>query len=114
MYTYVGPPAPPIVTMGTMTDNSIQILWQGEDSTPCGSTTYYVKLVVSANEQLITQDTTLNTFYVFTGLSPNTFYTASVYGSNQAGDGDTTILRIQIMNSGMFDTNNQQWYCLSS
>ena len=78
-----------------MTGDHIQIIWQGEASTVCGSVTYYVRLTVTANEQLITQDTTSNTFYEFTGLSPNTFYNASVYGSNQAGDGDATSLNIQ-------------------
>ena len=98
---YLGPPAPPAITIGTRTGDRIQIIWQGEASTVCGSITYYIRLTVTANEQLITEDTTSNTFYEFTGLSPNTFYTASVYGSNEAGDGDGTPLNIQTQNNGM-------------
>ena len=58
-----------------------------------------MRLTVTANDQLIKIDTTKNNNYEFTGLSPDTFYTASVYGSNQAGNGDTTSLNIQTPSS---------------
>ena len=89
-----------------MTSDSIQIIWQGEQSTACGSLMYHVRLVVAANEELIQQDTTLNNNYEFSGLSSNIFYIASVYGSNQAGSGDPASMRIQIINNNDDNNNN--------
>ena len=89
-----------------MTSDSIQIIWQGEQSTTCGILMYHVRLVVAANEELIQQDTTLNNNYEFSGLSPSIFYIASVYGSNQAGNGDPASMRIQILSSNNNDDNN--------
>ena len=74
--------------------NSIQIMWNGIDSLACGSVTYNVELRERADERLITQDTTIYRVYTFTGLSPGTHYTAYVYGTNQAGDGQMATIQV--------------------
>ena len=83
---------------GIINSDSIQIIWNGADSIACGAVTYHVELRVRADERLIKQDTTLNQVYAFMNLSPGTHYTAYVYGTNQAGSGQTAI--IQVTTSG--------------
>ena len=65
----------------------------------CGIVTYHVMIIVTDDERLIKQDTTRNTIYTFDGLSPQTSYTISVYGSNPAGDGDTAVIKIRTLES---------------
>ena len=98
MLLYVGPPVEPTLMAGTIDSDTIQIIWNGADSLACGSVTYHVVLRVRADERLITQDTTMNRVYTFTNLSPGTHYTAYVYGTNQAGNGQMAM--IQVTTSG--------------
>ena len=79
---------------GIINSHSIQIIWNNADSLACGSVTYHVELRVRANDQFITQDTTLNQVYTFMNLSPGTHYTAYVYGTNQAGSGQLAIIQV--------------------
>ena len=92
---HVGPPPEPSLMTGIINSVSIQILWNTVDDLACGAVTYHVELRVTANEELIKQDTTHNLIYTFTGLSPGTHYTACVYGSNQAGSGIMAIIRLK-------------------
>ena len=84
---------------GIKDGNSLQIVWNGADNSDCGVVMYYVELKVTAHGQKIKEDTTLNRIYTFTGLSPDTHYTASVYGSNQAGEGETASIRLMTTSS---------------
>ena len=95
VYTYVGPPADPNIMTGIINSVSIQILWNSIDDSACGAVTYHVELRVTANEELIKQDATNNLAYKFTGLSPDTHYTAYVYGSSQAGNSITAMIRLK-------------------
>ena len=110
--SYAGPPALPTIRIGRIDESSVQVLWHVEDNTACGIVTYYVKIVVASNELQIKQDTTRNQNYEFTGLSPNTFYIVSVYGSNQAGDGATEDFRIQTVKKSNNNNNGNGMYDL--
>ena len=81
--------------IGITNSVSIQILWNSTDDLACGAVTYHVELKATANEELIKQDTTHNLIYKFTGLSPDTHYTAYVYGSSQAGNGITAMIQLK-------------------
>ena len=95
--------------VGRKTGDSILIIWNAEDSTECGSVAYDVELTLTDNERQIIKDNTMNAYYRFTELSPNTPYTATVCGSNEAGKGDKASLRIETLNQiipsiGMFSS----------
>lgn len=89
--------------VGLKNSDSIQILWNSASDVTCGAVTYHVQLRVTVDEALIREDTTNNLMYLFTDLSSDTHYTASVYGSNEAGDGDTASVRVTTTSS---TTNN--------
>ena len=105
---YVGPPVEPTLMTGTIGSDSIQVVWNGADSLACGSVTYHVELRVRADERLVKQDTTMNRVYTFTGLAPGTHYTAYVYGTNQAGDGQMAIIQVTTFgaSTGEFNFRN--------
>ena len=81
--------------IGIINSVSIQILWNTIDDLACGSVTYHIELRITADEELIKQDTTYNKAYIFTGLSPDTHYIAYVYGRSQAGNGITAMIRLK-------------------
>ena len=64
------------------------------DGLPCGTVTYYIKLTVAEDGRLIKEDNTRNSFYIFIDLSPNTHYNVSVYGNNNAGDGQAAAINV--------------------
>ena len=105
----IGSPAQPIILVGVNNPDSIQIVWNSASDVACGAVTYHVELRVTVDEELIKEDTTNNLIYTFTGLSSDTHYTAYVYGSNQAGDGETASIRVitaSINNNNNSNNNN--------
>ena len=65
-------------------------LWNATDDLACGIVTYHIKLV--ANESVIKENTTINKTYTLssmTDLPQCGSYTVFVYGTNEAGDGQT-------------------------
>ena len=96
--------------IGTETANSVQITWHiANADSVCGVVTYHVVIIVTDDERLIKQDTTRNTIYTFDGLSPQTSYTISVYGSNPAGVGETAIIKVRTLGSGS-DSDSKSLY----
>ena len=90
----IGCPAKPNIMVGTVNADCIQIIWNSVNNLACGSVTYHVELRVRADDRLIKQDTTMDQAYKFNSLSPNTYYTAFVYGSNRAGDGTVAMIPV--------------------
>ena len=111
---YVGPPVQPTLMTGSNDGVSIHIVWTGADDITCGSVTYHVKLSATSDGRLIKQDTTQYQIYAFTGLTPDTNYTASVYGRNQAGDGPTASLNVKtVSNNNNGNHMHVASYCIS-
>ena len=103
---YIGPPAQPVIMVGANNPDSIQIVWNSASDIACGVVTYHVELRLTVDEELIKEDTTNNLIYTFTGLSSDTHYTAYVYGSNQAGDGDNAFIRVTTASNNNNNNNN--------
>ena len=58
----------------------------------CGNVTYHLQLTTVFDETTTDAQTvsTMNLSYTFNGLSPDTYYMIIVYGSNNAGNGETS------------------------
>ena len=107
MINLIGPPAQTTILVGVNNPDSIQIVWNSASNVGCGVVTYHVELRLTVDERLIKEDTTNNLIYTFTGLSSDTHYTAYVYGSNQAGDGETASIRVTTASINNNNNNNR-------
>ena len=92
----------PIVTIPLITERSLTVEWQtyDVDSLICGPVTYHAHVILDG--RLIKQVTKGNLIHKFTGLFPNTGYTISVYGSNEAGDGPAGTKNVTTLANGKF------------
>ena len=71
--------------MGCITINAT---WEHATGNPvCGSVSYDV-ILSYPNGTIIIMTTTIETYYNFTGLMPDTSYTVTVAGRNDAGVGE--------------------------
>ena len=99
--------------IGINSPDSIQLVWNSASDTTCGSVTYHLELRATADQRFIIQDTTKNQMYTFPGLSPDSNYTAYIYGSNEAGNGQTAVLPVitaSASNNGKFTLASQQTF----
>ena len=96
LYLYVtctGTPSPVTNVATNIHLNGILISWDHVTSDPvCGSVSYDV--TISSSDGVIMTVTTYGTSYSFTGLTPDTSYTVTVAGRNDAGVGESGILTV--------------------
>ncbi|XP_065914929.1 adhesion G protein-coupled receptor L3-like [Dysidea avara] len=88
-----GTPSPVTNVATNIHLNGILISWDHVTSDPvCGSVSYDV--TISSSDGVIMTVTTYGTSYSFTGLTPDTSYTVTVAGRNDAGVGESGILTV--------------------
>ena len=88
MYIIIGTLDAPDITSERIGSNHLAISWNSLNGSVCGMVQYHLQLSLIDDETLETVLTT-NLSYTFTELSINTAYFITVYGSNNAGNGET-------------------------
>ena len=93
---YVGPPMRPMIVIESVEDKSLTIRWNilTDGDLTCGLVTYHIKLTRGDGSLKERYYTTTAFSYTFRQLSPNTQYTVSAYGSNNAGNGQKAITNV--------------------
>ena len=93
-----GPPsAVSSITTTTITSGcfSATVSWDPVNSDPvCGPVSY--GLTISSSDGVVVMNTTIQTSYSFTGLTPDSDYTVAVAGVNDAGMGEPVRMIVSV------------------
>ena len=96
---FVGPPSPNSnISINDICLTYTTVSWIPFSSSPeCGSVSYDVRISPSNGVTIIN---VTDTSYNFTGLTPNTNYSVTIFGVNKAGDGESITTGYHVPTSG--------------
>ena len=85
---YIGTLSAPNIIPLSQGATQLIISWNFLNSFVCGMVVYHLQLRLLSDE-ILREESTVNSSYTFSGLSVGSYYLISVYGSNNAGNGET-------------------------
>ena len=89
-YAIIGRLDAPDTTTESCGSNHLTISWNSLNSSVCGIVEYHLWL--SIGDVIQSTESTMNLSYTFNRLSIHTHYSITVYGTNNAGDGEESTI----------------------